>query len=84
MLAMHQQNFFYTSLTEQRKSSLNFGGLMHIYTVCCWTQEFCRSQTESDFVETKCNLFPGSLWQYIQGNEDHYREPRFTSKDVYD
>lgn len=55
---------------------------MHIYTVCFRTQEFCRSQ--SDFMETKCNLFPGFLWQYMQGNEDHYREPRFTSKEVYD
>lgn len=37
---------------------------MHIYTVCFRTQEFCRSQ--SDFMETKCNLFPGFLWQYMQ------------------
>lgn len=50
---------------------------MHIYTVCCWTREFCRSQ--SDFMETKCNLFLGFSWQYMQGNEDHYRERRFTS-----
>lgn len=70
--------FFYTSLTEQRKSPFNSGDLMHIYTVCCWTREFCRSQ--SDFMETKCNLFPG----FLQGDEDHYREPRFTSKEVYD
>ena len=45
---------------------------MHIYTVCFRTQEFCRSQ--SDFMETKCNLFPGFLWQYMQGNEDHITE----------
>ena len=57
---------------------------MHIlfYTICCWTQEFYRSQ--SHFLDTNCNLSPGSLSHYMQGNEDHYREPRFTSKEVYE